>query len=104
VSAPTIDDRLVVAIARLDSRLHPIAETSRRVGAVADALALPRPSYQQVRVHVHALRARLTTPRLADVALDVAFRVRPPQALLDYVTTGEAPAQRSRQPTADHFP
>jgi hypothetical protein len=83
-AAPTIDDRLVVAIARLDRRTHPIAETNRRVGAVADRLALPRPSYQQVRVRVHALRARLATPELAEIALDVAFRVRPPHALLDY--------------------
>jgi hypothetical protein len=92
--APSIDDRLIAAITRLDDRAHPIAETYRRVAAVADDLKLPRPSYQQVRVRVHALRVRLSAPRLADVALDVAFRVRPPEALLDYAAGNLPPRRR----------
>jgi hypothetical protein len=65
----------------------PIAEVCRRVCAEADRLGLPRPSYQRVRVVVHEerrLRAQVTT---GDVLLDVAFRVRPPDAVLDHISS-----------------
>jgi len=80
-SAPRIDSRLVAAIERLDDRTVRIAETNRRVGTVADALGLPRPSYEQVRTLVHEARRRGRRPSTGDVLLDVAFRVRPPSVL-----------------------
>jgi hypothetical protein len=63
-----------------------IAEVRRRVGVEADRLGLPRPSYERVRELVHEsrrLRAQVTT---GDVLLDVAFRVRPPDAVLDHIS------------------
>jgi hypothetical protein len=87
--APRLSRRLLEAIARLDDPRLPIAETCRRVGSRAHELGLPRPSYERVRVLVHAVRAARKRPRrqpsTASVLLDVALSVRPPLALLDHV-------------------
>jgi hypothetical protein len=82
-AAPRIDDRLLAALARLDKRGRPIAETHRRLGRVADTLELTRPSYEQVRVHVHALRRRELNPGAGDILLDIAFQRRTGEALRD---------------------
>jgi hypothetical protein len=82
-AAPRIDERLVAALARLDASDHPIAETHRRVGRVADELSLTRPSYEQVRVVVHALRSRRRGSEIGGMLLDIALRTRPPEALLE---------------------
>jgi hypothetical protein len=84
--APRIDERLVGALSRLDDPTIPIAEVNRRVGFVAARLGLVKPSYQQVRVIVHELRRRERSPRLGEILLDIAFRVRPPSALEDYLS------------------
>ena len=84
-SAPRIDTRLIAALERLDDRRVPIAETYRRLGRVARELRLYRPSYEQVRRLVHLARQRGRLPSAGDVLLDVAFRARPPTALLDYL-------------------
>jgi hypothetical protein len=74
-------------LAALDQLLEhgdaPIAETSRRLGAVADALSVPRPSYEKVRLLVHEQRRRgaLATP-VGRVLLDIAVRSRPPSDAL----------------------
>jgi len=47
--APRIDPRLVAALPHLDDERQPIAETNRRVGTLALAIGVPRPSYQQIR-------------------------------------------------------
>jgi hypothetical protein len=83
--APRIDSRLVAAAERLDSPTTPIAETNRRVGRIAEELGLVRPSYEQVRSIVNVARRRGRRPTSADVLLDIAFRARPPAALLDYL-------------------
>jgi hypothetical protein len=54
--APRLSPKLLEAIVRYDDRKVPIAETYRRVGREAERLGLPRPSYQRVRVLVHAAR------------------------------------------------
>jgi hypothetical protein len=88
--APRLSPRLLEAIARLDDERVPIAEVCRRVGTEADRLNLPRPSYQRVRELVHvvrqARRERRRRPSTSAVLLDVAFRVRPPAAILDHVS------------------
>ena len=84
-SAPRLSPKLVAAIDRLAARKEPIAEIARSVGAEADRLGLTRPSYQQVRVLVHRARELRRGPTTAQVAIDVAFRVRPPEALVDYL-------------------
>jgi hypothetical protein len=83
--APRIDSRLVAALERLDDRRVPIAETWRRVRIVATELGLTKPSYEQVRCLVHVARRKGRRPTAADTLLDIAFRVRPPTALIDYL-------------------
>ncbi len=82
-AAPRIDARLVAALGRLDDTGRPIAETHRRLGAVADELGLPRASYEQVRVVVHALRAGRRDPAVGDLLLDIALQKRPPEAFIE---------------------
>ncbi len=82
-SAPRIDSRLRAGLARLDDSRVPIAETHRRVGELASRLGLTRPSYQQIRLLVHEHRRRGPAPGAGEILLDVATRVRPPEALLD---------------------
>jgi hypothetical protein len=87
-AAPRIVQRLVEAIVRLDDRELPIAETVRRVGAEAARLGLPRPSYEQVRVHVHRARRIRAQPSTAEVLLDVALRARAPEELIKHLSGG----------------
>lgn len=82
--APRIPQKLLEAIVALDDRTVPIAEISRRVGRKAWELGLPKPSYQRVRELIHqARRLRLRRPTTTSVLLDVCFRIRPPEHLLD---------------------
>ncbi len=85
-SAPRIRKELLEAIVRHDDRRHPIAETCRRVGEEADRRGLPRPSYQRVRELVHESRRIRRGPSTASVLADVAFRLRPPEAVLDQLS------------------
>ena len=94
--APRISPRLLDAIVRFDSKAHPIAETCRRVGREADRLGLTRPSYQRVRVLVlvHESRRLRRGPTTAAVLADIAFRVRPPEALADHLSGVGVPQLR----------
>jgi hypothetical protein len=47
--APRYDPRISEAVRALDDRREPIAEISRRVGAAAAQLSLPKPSYVHLR-------------------------------------------------------
>jgi hypothetical protein len=94
-SAPRIDRRLVAAAELLDEKTVPIAETNRRVRALADALGLTRPSYEQLRQVIHEARRRGRVPSTGEVLLDIAFRVRPPDALGDHLA-GVLPPRRTR--------
>jgi hypothetical protein len=93
--APRISPRLLEALVKFDDRTVPIAETCRRVGGEAERLGLPRPSYQRVRELVHASRRIRRGPSTAAVLVDVAFRARPPEALLDHLS-GVGVPQRAR--------
>ena len=73
----------MAALAQLDRQDVPIAETHRVLGLWADELALPRPSYEQARVTLHALRLAKRDPVVGKVLLDIAFRVRPPEAFVE---------------------
>jgi len=57
-SAPRYDPRLLRAIRRLDDESLSIAEVCRRVGAAAEKIGVPRPSYVHVRRIVLSERAR----------------------------------------------
>ncbi|HEY7706051.1 MAG TPA: hypothetical protein VH968_02640 [Gaiellaceae bacterium] len=72
----------------------PIAEVSRRVGDEAHRLGLTRPSYQRVRVLVHESRRLRRGPTTASVLMDVAFRVRPPEAIVDHLSGAGVPPLR----------
>jgi len=75
--APRMPARLLDVIERLSRRSERIAEINRRVGAEAERMGLPRPSYQQVRVLVHeARRLRASGPSRVDVVVDVIQRPR----------------------------
>jgi hypothetical protein len=95
--APRISPRLLEALVRLDDRSVPIAEVNRRVGAEAVRLGLPRPSYQRIRVLVHDSRRlrQLRGPSTASVLVDIALRVRPPEALADHLSGIGVPRRRS---------
>jgi hypothetical protein len=82
-SAPRLDGRLIAALARLDRTDLAIADTHRRLGLVADAIGLPRPSYEQVRVTLHRLRAGRRGPKVGLLLLEIALQQRPPESLLD---------------------
>jgi hypothetical protein len=84
--APRIRKELLEAVVRLDKRSVPIAETYRRVGREADRLGLTRPSYERIRQLVHASRRLRRGPTTASVLVDVAFRVRPPEAVVDHLS------------------
>lgn len=108
--APRYDVRLLRALSRLDDRSRPIAETCRRLGEVADALGLTRPSYVHVRRIVVAERARrdavralvdLTVGRIVHVreGLDLPPReTSPPGWILVALTASAARSQRRRAP------
>ena len=84
--APRIDRRLVAALRRLDDPSLPIAETVRRAGVMADELGLTRPSYEQIRVLVHAERRQAQTRRARrELARDVYVGKRPVRALIEHV-------------------
>ena len=83
VFAPRIDRRLVAAVARLDRRDTPIAETNRRVGELAAKLGLTKPSYEQVRTIVHAARNEVRAYGVRDAAHDVSFRTEDPRVVAE---------------------
>jgi len=91
--APRIDSRLVAAAERLDNPTTRIAETNRRVGRIADELGLVRPSYEQVRTIITRARRLGPHPSAGDVLLEIAFRTRPPTAILDHLV-GTLPPRR----------
>jgi hypothetical protein len=86
--APRIRHSLLEAVVRFDDETRPIAETYRRVGEEADRLGLTRPSYQRIRELVHESRRlrRQRGPSTARVLAEVAFRLRPPEAVLDHLS------------------
>jgi hypothetical protein len=85
-SAPRIDPRLVAALVRIDDPTRSIAETNRRLGRIAAELGLPKPSYEQVRVTLHAIRRGTRDPGVGELLLDFAFRTRSPERILDLLT------------------
>jgi hypothetical protein len=94
--AARITDRLYKRLLELDDERVPIAETYRRVATEAERLGLTRPSYERIRVLVHQSRRwrRSRGPSTTSVLVDVAFRLRPPEAVLDQVSGIGVPTRR----------
>lgn len=94
--APRISPRLLRELERLAESDLGAAEVTRLVGERADALALPRPSYQRVRMLVREHRARPWRPSTAEVVVDVAMRVRPHDALVEHFAGIQVPEHPHR--------
>ena len=92
--------RLLDEIERQSKRRVPIAEMNRSVGRAAGRMRLHKPSYEQVRILVHHARSlRRQGPKpVSTVAIDVAFRVRTPDALLLRLAAPPPPRLRDRAP------
>jgi hypothetical protein len=89
VFAPRIAPALIEALVELDDRDLPIAEINRRLGDRAEELGLRRPSYQRVRELVHEARAWRPPrrgPTTGQVLLDILFRARHPEELIDHLS------------------
>jgi hypothetical protein len=84
--APRIPPKVLEVIVRADDRRLPIAEVNRRVGREAQRLGHAKPSYQRVRQLVHQARRIRRGPTTTSVLVDVALRVRPPEALVDHLS------------------
>jgi hypothetical protein len=97
-SAARIPERLYRRLDKLDDRAVPIAETYRRVALQAEEWGLVRPSYERVRTLVHQSRRwkQSRGPSTSTVLLDIAFRVRPPEALVDHLSGDVLPRTTRR--------
>jgi hypothetical protein len=84
--APRISIRLRDEIDRLAAKPYRAAEICRAVGETADELGFRRPSYEQVRLLVRTTRRRPQRVSTGEVLLDVAVRVRSPEAFLKHVS------------------
>ena len=82
-SSARVDSRLLAALIRIDDADRPMAETYRRLGLVADALGVTRPSYERVRQLLHEHRRRPIVPGIGDTLLDIALQNRPPESIVD---------------------
>jgi hypothetical protein len=92
--AAKISVDLLETLVHADRQSTSIAETWRCVGAEADRRGLTRPSYERVRMLVHEARRVRRGPSTASVLLDVALRVRPPEAVLQHVSGVGVPELR----------
>jgi hypothetical protein len=84
--APRISPRLRSEVERLAAKPYNSAEICREVGETAGQLGLRRPSYEQVRALVREARRRPRTATTGEVLLDIAFRVRHPDAFIEHVS------------------
>jgi hypothetical protein len=83
--ASRINEALFQEIEAQARKNVPIAEISRRIGRFAEKQGLPPPSYERVRILVHASR-RLSRQSTSAVLLDVALGASPPDALVEHLS------------------
>jgi hypothetical protein len=84
--APRISSRLRDEIERLSAKPVRAADICRAIGESAEEQGFRRPSYEQVRLLVKQSRRRPRRVSTGEVLLDVALRVRPPDAFLKHVS------------------
>jgi hypothetical protein len=97
VSAARTDPRVARLVRRLESRTPVIADVVRATGAFCERERIPCPSYEQVRLLVHAARERRARRRAAvDLVIDVELRARPPEDLLHLFDDPRAAPRRRR--------
>jgi hypothetical protein len=86
---------LIEMLRRLDDRTRPIAETYRELADLAELLDFSRPSYQQVRVHVHELRLqKQLESRPSVIPLYIAYRARLPAWAISRIEASADPGPR----------
>jgi hypothetical protein len=84
--APRISPRLRNELEQLAAKPYGAAEICREVGKAAERLGLRRPSYEQVRALVCETRRRPRAVSTGEVLVDIAFRVRHPDAFIEHVS------------------
>ncbi len=84
--APRISPRLLDEIERLAARPYRSAEICREIGETAERLGFRRPSYEQVRFLVRRARRRPRRVSTGEVLLDIALRLRHPDAFVEHVS------------------
>jgi hypothetical protein len=95
-SAVRLSHRQLEELAALDDGRLPMAEVHRRFARAAAARGLPRPSYERTRLLLHELRRlRRQQVRSRDVMLEIVFRQRAPEALVDHLAGLPLPPIRS---------
>lgn len=95
--APRYDPKILELATALDDRREPMAETCRRVGAVAESIGLTRPSYSHLRrflveKHHEEDAARARRAELRKIAVDVYG-----DAMLGFVVDAYKVADRIRE-------
>jgi hypothetical protein len=83
VCAAQVTDPLRQELERLARKPLSIAEINRRLGRLAAARGITRPSYARVRQLVNNERDRVREPSWGELLLDVDLRLRDPTVLLD---------------------
>jgi hypothetical protein len=77
-AGPRVERRFLKAVAKLDDRSVPMAETYRRARDLALQMGIPRPSYERVRLHLHAARkGDEQKQRTRDLIIHLAYNTRP---------------------------
>ena len=82
VCAGSLSPRLRRELERLAGEKLSIAEINRRLGVRAAELRVHRLSYSRVRQLVHIERVRYREPSWGELLLDVDFRYRDPEVLI----------------------
>lgn len=88
-AAPRISPTLLRRLKALSKKEMSFAEINRVLGAQAETLGVPRPSYQQVRMIVREFRRSAGTATVTSLLVDHAFGVRSPQEVAVALATGE---------------
>ena len=77
-AGPRVERRFLKRVAKLDDRSVPMAETYRRARDLARQMGIPRPSYERIRLHLHATRRRDEgKQRTRDLVVQLAYNTRP---------------------------
>jgi hypothetical protein len=76
-AGPRVERHFLEGIVELDDRSQPIAETYRRIRALAAQRGIPRPSYERVRLHLRSTRLRPDERKRAlGLAFELAYNTR----------------------------
>jgi hypothetical protein len=82
-AAPRVERQFLKRLAKLDDRTVPMAETYRRARDLAQQMGITRPSYERVRLHLHAARAREEEHRRTrELIFQLAYNTRPADQVL----------------------